>query len=106
MVRLVRAALRQAPDLWPVMASASLTVASSDGRIVHELKTTNELLGTIPGIVGGKTGNTDGALGCLLLVVQSAGGRDTLITVVLGSRQRFADTRLLLQWASAAYGFQ
>lgn len=105
MVTLVRAALRQAPDLWPVMASASATVTSKDG-IVHTVTTTNELLDEIPGIIGGKTGNTDGALGCFLLVVQSADGRDTLITIVLGSRQRFSDTRLLVEWASAAFGFK
>ena len=106
MVRLIRAALRQAPDLWPIMASSSAIVTSVDGKIVHEAINTNELLGEFPGIVGGKTGNTDGALGCLFVVVQSQDKRDTLITVVLGSRQRFTDTRLLLQWASAAYGFQ
>ncbi|HXK37142.1 MAG TPA: serine hydrolase [Candidatus Paceibacterota bacterium] len=106
MIRLIRAALRQAPNLWPIMSSASATVLSIDGKFVHEATNTNELLDEYSGIVGGKTGNTDGALGCLFVVVQSQDKRDTLITVVLGSRQRFTDTRLLLEWASAAYGFQ
>ncbi len=103
LVRLARAALRNAPQIWPVMASPAIMVHSVDGTISHEVKTTDELLGTVPGIIGAKTGNTDGALGCLLLVVQSPDKRDTLISIVLGSRQRFADSAALVSWAWKAY---
>jgi D-alanyl-D-alanine carboxypeptidase (penicillin-binding protein 5/6) len=106
MVRLTRAALRNAPQLWSVMASPEVQVRSIDGSVIHDVKSTDELLGTIPGIIGAKTGNTDGALGCLLLVVQSADKRDTLISVVLGSRQRFADSAALISWAWEAYHIQ
>ena len=103
LVRLARAALRNAPQLWPVMASSAVTVRSVDGAVIHNVKSTDLLLGSIPGIVGGKTGNTDGALGCLLLVVQSPDKRDTIISVVLGSRQRFVDSAALISWAWRAY---
>lgn len=103
MFRLVRAALAQAPELWPVMATQQLTVHSADGTIVHEVKSTDELLGQFPGIVGGKTGNTDAALGCLILVVKLPGNHDTLVSIVLGSRTRFQDTRALIDWAQTAY---
>lgn len=106
LVRLVRGALRQAPQLWPVMASPALKVNSADGRLVHEIKSTNELLDEIPGIVGGKTGQTDAALGCLILVVKLPEKDDTLVSIVLGSRARFSDTRSLISWAQAAYRWQ
>lgn len=106
MVRLVRAALRQAPHLWPVMVSPALTVTSADGKLSHQVKSTNELLGQIEGIIGGKTGHTDGALGCMLLVVKLPGKDDTLISVVLGSRARFTDTKTVISWATSGWHWQ
>ena len=103
LLRLVRSALRNAPNLWPIMAQSSLVIHSADGRFSHEVKSTDELLGQLPGIVGGKTGNTDAALGCLILVVKINGEHDTLVSIVLGSRQRFVDTKTLVTWAQSAY---
>ncbi len=106
MVRLVRAALRQAPQLWPVMVRPELTITSADGKLSHQVKSTNELLGQIEGIIGGKTGHTDGALGCMLLVVKLPGKDDTLISVVLGSRTRFTDTKAVMFWATTGWHWQ
>ncbi len=106
LLRLVRYALRAAPQLWPIMTAPTLAVQSADGRFVHELKSTNELLGDMEGIIGGKTGYTDGALGCLILVVKLPEKSDTLISIVLGSRGRFTDTRTLVSWARDAYRWQ
>jgi D-alanyl-D-alanine carboxypeptidase (penicillin-binding protein 5/6) len=103
LVRLVRSALRTAPQIWPIMAIKELQVVSADGVIAHTVKSTDELLGQVPGIIGGKTGNTDGALGCLLLVVKIAPEDATLISIVVGSRTRFSDTRTLIPWAQRAY---
>ena len=61
------------------------------------LKNTNELVGAVPDLVGGKTGFTDEAGGCLLTVVVS-GGRP-LMTAVLGSEDRFGDTKKLIEYA-------
>jgi D-alanyl-D-alanine carboxypeptidase len=105
-VRLVRTALRQAPQLWPVMVHKELTVTSADGKLSHQIKSTNELLGQVPNIIGGKTGNTDGALGCMLLVVKLPGKDDTLISVVLGSRTRFTDTKTIISWAASGWHWQ
>lgn len=106
LLRLARASLRQAPDLWNIMAQPRVQVASADGRITHDVASTNELLGLVDGIVGGKTGNTDGALGCMLLAVQAPDGRGTLVSIILGSRSRFGDTRTLVEWARTAYRWQ
>jgi D-alanyl-D-alanine carboxypeptidase len=105
LLRLVRATLRTAPQIWPVTTQAQLTIRSADGAIVHEVKSTDELLGQISGIIGGKTGYTDGALGCLILVVKLPEKNDTLISIVLGSRSRFTDTQVLVSWAQRAYRY-
>jgi len=106
LMRLVQSALQTAPQLWPLMAQSNLTVRSADGTIVHEVKSTDELLGQLPGVIGGKTGYTDGALGCLILVVKLPGKDDTLISIVLGSRARFTDTKALVSWAQRAYRWE
>jgi D-alanyl-D-alanine carboxypeptidase len=105
LIRLIRAALRQHPQLWPIMSTAALTIQSAGG-MMHQIVSTNELLDEVPGIIGGKTGNSDGALGCLLLVVKLPQKDDTLISIVLGSRTRFNDTRTLVSWAQRAYRWQ
>lgn len=102
LVRLVRAAQKK-PELWSVMREQLVTVTSVDGEIVHESVNTNQLLVDTPGVVWGKTGNTDGALGCMMVVVEIPGRDDTLISVILGSRARFTDTKNLLSWAHEAW---
>ena len=56
---------------------------------------TNELLGEIPEIIGGKTGWTPEAKGCLLLVLDNPRG-GYFINVVLGSEDRFGDMRKII----------
>ena len=58
------------------------------------LTNTNELLGRYPGTIGVKTGTTDAAGECLAASVRH--GDDYLVSVVLGSTDRYADTRSLL----------
>lgn len=68
---------------------------SGADRIVHN---TNALLGRYPGIVGLKTGFTNKA-GRVLISAFETDGR-TLITVVMGSEDHFADTRELVDYIS------
>jgi D-alanyl-D-alanine carboxypeptidase len=60
------------------------------------LRNTNQLLGAYPGVLGVKTGTTDDAGECLIVLVERAGRH--LLTVVLGSADRYADTTSLLDW--------
>lgn len=103
LLRLARVVLLQYPQLLPVMTQQTTQVVSVDQAVVHEIENTNELLDDVPGILGGKTGYTDGALGCLILITSTNGQRDTILTVVLGSAQRFTDTRMLLDWTQQAF---
>jgi len=68
-----------------------------EGKMVSVLKNTNELLGEIPGIIGGKTGTTDRAGECLMVIMQTNNKDDYLIGVVLNSKDRFSDMKALLK---------
>ena len=101
MVKLVKNSLNY-PVLWGIMSQKSVDLRSLDG-IPHHLETTNQLLEEMPGIIGGKTGYTDDAKGCMILVVQVSPEGDRIISIVLGSGERFIDTNKLVVWANKAY---
>ncbi len=62
---------------------------------------TNLLYGEYPGVVGVKTGTTDEAGDCFIAYVDRPQGE--VLTVVLGSEDRFADTKTLLNYYYATY---
>lgn len=64
---------------------------------------TNELLEEFPGIIGGKTGFTILAKGCLILVLKAPNSKGKVINVILGSPDRFRDMRELIDWVNSAY---
>ncbi len=86
------------PLLWEIMRIQSLDVFSVDGQIKHHLKSTNKLLGELPGvnIIGGKTGFTDRAGECLILVISHPDNNEKIICVILGSEDRFGDMERLV----------
>lgn len=92
--------------IWDILTEKSIVVKSTDGKIEHKVESTDQLLGVIPDIFGGKTGYTDKALGCMLLVVNVPDKNDKLISVVLGSRSRFDDTKKLIDWVKEAYRWE
>ncbi len=73
----------------------------------HIAKNTNELLGiSNPFLVtAGKTGWTPEANGCLLLVAKSPQNGGYIVSIVLGSSDRFQDTKNLLAWIANSYEF-
>ncbi|MDO8530486.1 MAG: serine hydrolase [bacterium] len=67
----------------------------SDGTLHHNLVSTNKLLRKVPSVIGGKTGWTNEAKGCFMVVEAQADG-GYIIHVVLGSDNRFSDMEKLL----------
>jgi D-alanyl-D-alanine carboxypeptidase len=63
---------------------------------------TDQLLGEIPDIICSKTGFTQAADGCLLLVVNNPKNNDYLINVILGAENRFSEMKKLINWSSAS----
>ncbi|OGV95792.1 hypothetical protein A2W24_03960 [Microgenomates group bacterium RBG_16_45_19] len=73
------------------------SVTDTSGLITHPLTNLNQLLTTVPGVLGIKTGWTQTAGECLLTYVKRDGY--PLIITLLGSRDRFAETETLIDWA-------
>ena len=85
-----------------MLETRSATAMSADGKTTHFVVNTNQLLGKMPEVIMGKTGYTDGALGTMVLEA-NVGGGDVLISVVLGSEDRFDEAQKLIKWAEKAF---
>jgi len=79
-----------------------LEVKSTNGQLIHQLKSTNVLLDSYLNIKGLKTGRTDGAGLCLTSVAENK-TENQIITVVLNSPDRFRETKILIDWVFRAY---
>ena len=85
-----------------ITSLTSATVTGTNGYPTHELTSTNQLLGSYLNITGLKTGKTDGAGECLIAVGKNPAGHE-ILTVMLGSQDRFSETKLLLDWIYNSY---
>jgi D-alanyl-D-alanine carboxypeptidase (penicillin-binding protein 5/6) len=74
----------------------SATITSEKGR-KYPLNTTNELLLNAPSVRGVKTGYTQAAGECLVTLSEREGRE--VITVVLGSSDRFGESRNMINLA-------
>ncbi len=72
-------------------------ITSTNGKIKHKLKTTNDLLGSYLKVLGLKTGTTDKAGQCLIAVIENEKGRN-ILTVLLDSPDRYQETKILTDW--------
>jgi D-alanyl-D-alanine carboxypeptidase len=71
-----------------------------------ELVSTNKLLQEMPEAVAGKTGYTEMAGGCMILISQAPKDNGYLVSIVLGtanSSSRFDESRKLTTWSEEAY---
>jgi D-alanyl-D-alanine carboxypeptidase (penicillin-binding protein 5/6) len=101
LVILVRALLKQ-PLVWEILTTPTYTLLG------QKLENTNKLLtedqGILTKIVGGKTGYTEKALSCFLLVVEAPKSKGYLINVILGTENnRFEEMRKLVEWDYEAF---
>lgn len=83
-----------------IVKNSKITVESVNGT-KHELVNTNILLGQL-GIKGMKTGTTPSAGECLIALAESPDGHE-ILTIILGSKSRFVDTKILIDWIYKAY---
>lgn len=93
------------PLLSEILKTQETTIYSIDKKFIHNITSTNKLLGKIPQLIGGKTGYTEEAGGCLM-TISNISNDNYLITVVLGSTQREADTENLIDWTQTAWIWQ
>lgn len=92
------------PLFAKIVSTREKTVSSSNGRIVHKLKNINELLGSVDGVLGVKTGWTENARENLVTYIERDGHR--VMIALLGSQDRFGETRELIDWIFLSYTWQ
>ena len=93
------------PEILNILKTENMVVYSANGKIAHRLKNTNAILDTISEVTAGKTGYTDKAGGSLALIISGFhfGDKNNIITVVLGSSDRFGESEKLIRWLKEAY---
>lgn len=94
LARLADVALRQS-EFAKVVATENAIIST------HVLTNVNQLLGKVPGVLGVKTGFTEGAGQALVTLVE----RDNhpVILAVLASKDRFTDSLVLIDWVYANF---
>jgi len=93
LVKLTKYLLKKS-SIWEILTTPKFSLYGP------ELINTNELLGKIPNIIGGKTGFTDQAGGCMLLVLKNK-NENSLINVILGAPSpsaRITEMQKLIDW--------
>lgn len=79
-------------------------ISSADGKIIHQLKNTNDLLGEVEGVMGLKTGWTENARENLVTYIERDNRK--VIIALLGSQDRFGETKELIEWVFENYEWQ
>lgn len=92
------------PIFSEIVGTKDKTVTSVDGRIVHKLTNINKLLGVVPGVMGVKTGWTENARENLVTYIEREDKK--VMIVVLGSSDRFGETKELIDWIFDSYSWQ
>jgi len=86
-----------------VVKTKEFALRATDGSYSKTLASTNMLLTDIPESVGIKTGRTTGA--GEVLIYEYAKDKVDLIVVVMGSSDRFKDTKAILDWTLESYAW-
>lgn len=91
------------PLFSEVVSTRTKIVTDVSGEIIHNLRNTNELLGQVEGVLGVKTGWTENARENLVTYINRE-GRNIMIAV-MGSQDRFGETRTLTEWVFSNYNW-
>ena len=91
------------PEILTPTTDASARVYNADGAY-HAAENTNPIIGTIPNLLGSKTGYTDLAGGNLTIAFDAGYNRPIIITVLGATYDgRFADVQKLVNAVTAAF---
>jgi D-alanyl-D-alanine carboxypeptidase (penicillin-binding protein 5/6) len=89
------------PMFAEIVATPEMVVKSIDGKISHKLTNTNKLLGKVDGVRGVKTGWTEAARENLVTYIERDNKK--VMIAVLGSQDRFGETKELIDWIYENY---
>jgi D-alanyl-D-alanine carboxypeptidase len=89
--------LLEKPLIWEILSISEIELEG------EKFYNRNKLLGKLDGVIGGKTGYTEMAEGCMILVLEAPKERGIIINVILGSKDRFNEMEKLINWLKLAY---
>lgn len=89
--------------MWNIMRQEKTSISSVDGKITHDIFNTDQLLGSMPNLIGTKTGFTPLAGYSLLAVATDPKGDHPVIAVVLNDPYRWDSIRSMFSWSFQAY---
>ena len=98
LAKLSKYLLIEKPQIWEITKKSEFNLYDADGVFHHTLLSTDELLKEFPQIIGGKTGFTFEAKGCLIIISKDEKSGNTFVNVILGSDDRFGDMRKLIEY--------
>lgn len=103
LAKLSKAAITN-PLIAKIVNTKTTVVNDVSGIKTHYLENVNKLLGTVNGIEGIKTGQTQGSLE--ILISKTTRNNNSIIAVVLGSQDRFGESKQLIDWVYASYSWE
>jgi len=87
-----------------IVGTKEMVVTSTDEKFVHKLTNINELIGEVDGVLGVKTGWTENARENLVSYIDRDGKK--VFIALLGSQDRFTETKELIEWIYSNYEWQ
>ncbi|OGM26640.1 hypothetical protein A3D00_01100 [Candidatus Woesebacteria bacterium RIFCSPHIGHO2_02_FULL_38_9] len=84
-----------------IVATKEKTVKSVDGKIAHKLVNLNKLVKDVEGVLGVKTGWTENAKENLVTYIDR--NNKKVMIALLGSEDRFSETKQLINWIFSNY---
>ena len=85
------------PLIAKIVSTQTAVVTNAHQTKSYYLQNINKLLGQVEGLEGVKTGQTEGSLEILL--TKTTRNNNTIIVAILGSQDRFGETKSLIEWA-------
>lgn len=95
--------IKEYPLISEILSSKEDYVISQEG-IYHALENTNILLEELPQESWGKTGYTEKANGCLVLMTKTPND-DTIINIIINADERFEEMEKLINWTDNTFVF-
>ncbi|MDP2632753.1 MAG: D-alanyl-D-alanine carboxypeptidase family protein [Candidatus Curtissbacteria bacterium] len=98
LAKLARVAVAN-PLISKIVATKSTVVTDTSGTKTYYLENINKLLGSVDGVEGIKTGQT--TLAQEILITKTTRDGNTVLIVILGSLDRFTESKNLIEWTFA-----
>ncbi|GEM_PF-588495 len=108
--KLAKYLLENEEKIMEISQMRSYRLYSPDGMVYYEAVNTNDFLHAPDrdwkkNIVGGKTGWTYAAYGCLLIVIELPDNEGYIVNVVLGAEDRFKEMEKMIEYVHENYHF-